>query len=89
MDLAIALDTRFLHLYLHRIYIQDILEKINEKINYDNGFLKSEKYDLKPYKKKCNRNDFREQFFMTSFAFNLKSFFLFFFEQSCREFCII
>lgn len=42
MDLAIALDTRFLHLYLHRIYIQDILEKINEKINYDNGFLRSE-----------------------------------------------
>lgn len=58
MDLAIALDTRFLHssrcLYLHRIYIQDILEKINEKINYDNGFLRSEKYDLKPYKKKFN-----------------------------------
>lgn len=34
----------------------DILEKINEKINYDNGFLRSEKYDLKvsPYKKKFN-----------------------------------
>lgn len=54
MDLAIALNIRFLHLYLHRIYIQDILEKINEKINYDNGFLRSEKYDLKPYKKKFN-----------------------------------
>lgn len=58
MDLVIALDARFLHLCVQgngsMFREMDILE--NEKINYDNGFLRSEKYDLKVsrYKKKFN-----------------------------------